>query len=158
MLEIAGENRYNETVLNEETLTSRGIDMTGANAPCILKGLRAAVLGSTSGIGRAVALGLAAAGADVIVHGRSSRDAADQVAAEVRARGGRGEVLMADLADRAAGDRLVNDAWALWGGLDAWLQIAGADTLTGASARLAFDEKLDRLWAVDVDVPHGGWP
>ena len=41
---------------------------------------------------------------------------------------------MADLADRDAGDRLVDEAWDLWGGLDAWLQIAGADTLTGAGA------------------------
>ena len=38
---------------------------------------------------------------------------------------------MADLADRDAGDQLVHEAWALWGGLDAWLHIAGADTLTG---------------------------
>ena len=57
---------------------------------------------------------------------------------------------MADLADREAGDRLVEEAWDLWGGLDAWLQIAGADTLTGPAARLSFDEKLDLLWAVDV--------
>ena len=35
-----------------------------------LAGTRAAVLGSTSGIGRAVALALAEAGADVVVHGR----------------------------------------------------------------------------------------
>ena len=48
-----------------------------------LQGLRAAVLGSTSGIGRAVALALADAGADVIVHGRRSREAAEEVAAEV---------------------------------------------------------------------------
>jgi 3-oxoacyl-[acyl-carrier protein] reductase len=96
-----------------------------------LRGSRAAVLGSTSGIGRAVALALADAGADVIVHGRTSRD-------------------QADLADRAAGDRLVADAWSLWGGLDAWLHIAGADTLTGAAAKLPFDAKLDLLWSVDV--------
>ncbi len=115
-----------------------------------LQGLRAAVLGSTSGIGRAVALALAEAGADIIVHGRSQHEAAQGVAAEVRRLGGRAQVLMADLADRAAGDRLVDDAWAVWDGLDAWLHIAGADTLTGAAARLAFDEKLDRLWAVDV--------
>ena len=57
---------------------------------------------------------------------------------------------MADLADRDAGDRLVCDAWDLWGGLDAWLHIAGADTLTGAAAQLPFDAKLDRLWSVDV--------
>jgi 3-oxoacyl-[acyl-carrier protein] reductase len=115
-----------------------------------LQGLRAAVLGSTSGIGRAVALALAEAGADVIIHGRASTEAAQRVAEEVRRLGGRSHVLMADLADRAAGDRLVDDAWGLWDGLDAWLQLAGADTLTGPAARLSFDEKLDRLWAVDV--------
>ena len=50
----------------------------------------------------------------------------------------------------SAGDRLVDEAWDVWGGLDAWLHIAGADTLTGDAARLDFDAKLDRLWAVDV--------
>ncbi len=119
-------------------------------APGELAGLRAAVLGSTSGIGRAVALALAKAGADVIVHGRSSRDAAEAVAAEARGLGVRADVLMADLGDRAEGDRLVEHAWGLWGGLDAWLQIAGADTLTGPAAKLPFDAKLDRLWEVDV--------
>lgn len=115
-----------------------------------LAGLRAAVLGSTSGIGRAVALGLARAGADVIVHGRASRDAAEAVAGLAREQGVRSAVLMADLADRGEGDRLVDRAWETWGGLDAWLQVAGADTLTGEAARLPFDAKLDRLWAVDV--------
>jgi 3-oxoacyl-[acyl-carrier protein] reductase len=115
-----------------------------------LLGLRAAVLGSTSGIGRAVVLALADAGADVIVHGRAALDAAHEVAGECRRRGVRSEVLMADLADRGAGDRLVDQAWGLWGGLDAWLHIAGADTLTGPAARLDFDAKLERLWAVDV--------
>src|SRR4051794_7654795 len=124
--------------------------MTGPLGTRALQGLRAAVLGSTSGIGRAVALALAEAGADVTVHGRSSRDDAEAVAAECRRRGGRSEVLMADLADREAGDRLVADAWEVWGGLDAWLHIAGADTLTGPAARLDFDSKLDTLWAVDV--------
>jgi 3-oxoacyl-[acyl-carrier protein] reductase len=124
--------------------------MAGPSGSRTLQGVRAAVLGSTSGIGRAVALALAEAGADVIVHGRSSREAADRVAAEVSDRGGRSHVFMADLADRAAGDRLADEAWNLWDGLDAWLQVAGADTLTGPAARLSFDEKLDRLLAVDV--------
>jgi 3-oxoacyl-[acyl-carrier protein] reductase len=57
---------------------------------------------------------------------------------------------MADLADRDAGDRLVSAAWDTWNGLDAWLHIAGADTLTGANAGLSFDAKLDILWSVDV--------
>lgn len=115
-----------------------------------LAGQKAIVLGATSGIGRAVALALADGGADVIVHGRASREQADEVAGLVRRAGGRSAVLMADLADRSAGDALVDAAWAEWGGLDAWLHIAGADTLTGPAAKDPFDRKLDRLWAVDV--------
>ena len=115
-----------------------------------LTGLRTIVLGGTSGIGRAVALALADGGADVIVHGHTALDRANEVADLVRHGGGRSAVLMADLADRAAGDALVESAWSAWGGLDAWLHIAGADTLTGPSARDPFDAKLDRLWAVDV--------
>ena len=118
--------------------------------PLPLAGLRAAVLGSTSGIGRATALALAGAGADVIVHGRSRSGEAEEVADAVRRLGRRAEILPADLADRASGDRLVESAWSLWNGLDAWLQIAGADTLTGVGAKRGFDEKLDTLWAVDV--------
>jgi 3-oxoacyl-[acyl-carrier protein] reductase len=112
--------------------------------------LRAAVLGATSGIGRAVATALGQAGADVIIHGRRSKEAADELARHLRASGVRSDVLMADLASSEEGDRLVDQAWALWGGLDAWLQIAGADTLTGENARLPFDRKLELLWAVDV--------
>jgi 3-oxoacyl-[acyl-carrier protein] reductase len=115
-----------------------------------LAGFRTAVLGATSGIGRAVAMALAESGASVIVHGRSSSEAAEAAAAEIRACGGRSAVLTADLADRGAGDRLVEDAWSVWGGLDAWLHIAGADTLTGPAAKLPFDDKLDLLWCVDV--------
>lgn len=115
-----------------------------------LQGLRTAVLGSTSGIGRAVALALADAGADVIVHGRASRDQAQQLASEIRAREVSCEVLMTDLADRRQCDRFTQEAWNVWGGLDAWLQIAGADILTGPGRELDFDAKLDRLLAVDV--------
>jgi 3-oxoacyl-[acyl-carrier protein] reductase len=114
-----------------------------------LQGQRTIVLGSTSGIGRAVALALGEAGADVIVHGRSWA-AAEEVADVIRERGGRSASLIADLADRQAGDRLIEQAWSLWEGLDAWLHIAGADTLTGDAASLPFDDKLDILWAVDV--------
>jgi 3-oxoacyl-[acyl-carrier protein] reductase len=114
-----------------------------------LKGLRAAVMGSTSGIGQAVALELARAGADVVVHGRSA-ERAKQVAATVRGLGCRSFALAADLSDRAAGDRLVDAAWNVWGGLDAWLQVAGADILTGSGRSLTFDEKLDALLAVDL--------
>lgn len=115
-----------------------------------LQGLRTIVLGSTSGIGKATALRLAEAGADVIVHGRRSVEQANEVADACRSRGVKSAVMMADLADRHAGDRLVESAWNLWGGLDAWLHIAGADTLTGEAARHSFDEKLQTLLNIDV--------
>src|SRR5437016_12532296 len=63
-----------------------------------LAGLRALVTGSTSGIGRAMALELAAAGADMIVHGRS-HTAAEEVVADVASAGVRGQLLLADLSD-----------------------------------------------------------
>lgn len=118
--------------------------------PLPLQGIRTAVLGSTSGIGRAVALTLAQGGADVIVHGRRSVEAAQDVTNAIRAMGRRSEILMADLGDRASGDAFVESAWSLWDGLDAWLHLAGADTLTGDAAKLPFDAKLDLLWEVDV--------
>ncbi|MFO0890452.1 MAG: SDR family NAD(P)-dependent oxidoreductase [Isosphaeraceae bacterium] len=116
----------------------------------VIEGVRAAVLGATSGIGRAVAIALGDAGADVIVHGRRYPEAAEEVADRLRDSGVRSHVLMADLASPEAGDRLVEQAWDVWGGLDAWFQIAGADVLTGGQAKLPFERKLDLLWQVDV--------
>jgi 2-amino-4-hydroxy-6-hydroxymethyldihydropteridine diphosphokinase len=114
-----------------------------------LTGLRALVTGSTGGIGRAVALELAAGGADVIVHGRRSA-VAEEVAAQVRVSGGRGATMLADLSDAAACARLAEEAWGLWGGLDVLVNNAGADTLTGEAARWPFERKLEALLAVDV--------
>jgi 3-oxoacyl-[acyl-carrier protein] reductase len=108
------------------------------------------VTGSTSGIGRAIALEFAAAGADVIVHGRRSRADAESVAGDVRAAGCRGHVLLADLGEADACRELVRSAWEVWGGLDVWVNNAGADTLTGEVARWPFEKKLAELLAVDV--------
>jgi 2-amino-4-hydroxy-6-hydroxymethyldihydropteridine diphosphokinase len=115
-----------------------------------LDGLSAVVTGSTSGIGRAIALELAAAGADVIVHGRRSRQAAEVVAAQAAERGVRSHWLLADLRDPGQCMRLVETAWDAWGGLDIWINNAGADTLTGAAAEWSFERKLSELLAVDV--------
>jgi 3-oxoacyl-[acyl-carrier protein] reductase len=63
------------------------------------------VTGSSSGIGRAIALRLAGAGHDIVVHCRASRDKADAVAADIRALGRAARVLQFDVADRAACER-----------------------------------------------------
>jgi 2-amino-4-hydroxy-6-hydroxymethyldihydropteridine diphosphokinase len=115
-----------------------------------LAGLRALITGSTSGIGRAIALELAAGGADVIVHGRRSLEAADAVAVDARAFGVRSGVLLADLRDSAECQRLVSAAWAMCDGVDVWVNNAGADTLTGDAAKWPFERKLEELYAVDV--------
>uniref|UniRef100_UPI001243EEDF SDR family NAD(P)-dependent oxidoreductase n=2 Tax=Gammaproteobacteria TaxID=1236 RepID=UPI001243EEDF len=59
------------------------------------------VTGSSRGIGRAVALRLARAGFDLVLHCRSGRAEADAVAEEVRALGQQARVLQFDVADRA---------------------------------------------------------
>ena len=60
------------------------------------------VTGSSRGIGRAIALCLGTKGFDVVVHCRSRREEADQVAAEIQAMGRTSRVLQFDLADREA--------------------------------------------------------
>jgi 2-amino-4-hydroxy-6-hydroxymethyldihydropteridine diphosphokinase len=115
-----------------------------------LAGRRALVTGSTSGIGKAIALELAAAGANVIVHCRRSREAAEAVAAQARVRGVNAAVLLADLRSSEECGKLAEQAWDLWQGLDVLVNNAGADTLTGEAARRPFERKLDELLAVDV--------
>jgi 3-oxoacyl-[acyl-carrier protein] reductase len=60
------------------------------------------VTGSSSGIGRAIALRLAGAGYDVVVHCRTGIDKAQAVAAQIRALGREARVLAFDVADRDA--------------------------------------------------------
>jgi 3-oxoacyl-[acyl-carrier protein] reductase len=128
----------------------QGLRLHGSAPGRELAGRRALITGSTSGIGRAIALELAAAGADVIVHGRSSHQAAEETAARIRLSGVRSEVRLADLSDVEACRRLVDEAWACWGGLDIWINNAGADTLTGEAVSWSFERKLRELLAVDV--------
>ena len=113
-------------------------------------GRKVLVTGSSSGIGRAIALTLAEAGANVLVHCRRSRALAEQVAAEVSKHGCCGGILVADLAAPEACDRLIDDALAEHDQIDIWVNNAGADVLTGQAAALSFDEKLELLWRVDV--------
>lgn len=115
-----------------------------------LAGRRALVTGSSSGIGAAIALELARGGADVLLHFRHNRLGAEQVAAEIRHGGRRCELLAANLAAPAALPTFVDDAWDRFGGIDIWVNNAGADILTGDDARLDYAGKLQRLWEVDV--------
>ncbi|HKD38152.1 MAG TPA: SDR family oxidoreductase [Pirellulales bacterium] len=115
-----------------------------------LEGRVAVVTGSSSGIGRAIALELASAGAHCLIHARQNRDAANAVAAEINGLGGRCEVLLADLSEKDEQDRFANAAWQWQGKVDIWINNAGADTLTASAARWSFEQKLAALWRLDV--------
>ncbi|MDB5312903.1 MAG: folK [Gemmataceae bacterium] len=124
---------------------------SSSDRPQQLTGLRALVTGSTSGIGHAIARAFANHGAQVVIHGRRSREAADQAADALRSAGtGPVRVVMADLRDPAACARLAAEAWDAFGGLDILVSNAGADTLTGEAAKWSFEQKLDELLAVDL--------
>jgi 3-oxoacyl-[acyl-carrier protein] reductase len=115
-----------------------------------LTGRNAVVTGSSGGIGRAIALELARGGANVVVHCRQSRDAADEVARAVRECGGKSFVITADLADRAVYADFVEEAWRCFGSADVWVNNAGADLLTGPAANWTCDRKLQALFDVDI--------
>jgi 3-oxoacyl-[acyl-carrier protein] reductase len=110
----------------------------------------AVVTGSSSGIGRAIALELAAAGADVLVHARTNGKGAASVANEVEALGRRAEIMLCDLGDSSQHAGFVENAWQWQKRVDIWINCAGADVLTGEAAEWSFEEKLEILWRVDV--------
>lgn len=115
-----------------------------------LRGRSALVTGSSSGIGRAIALQLAAAGADVVVHTRGNLAGAEQVVQQIRSLGRRSDVICADFSDQTTHSAFVEQAWSWAGHVDIWVNNAGADVLTGTAADWSFEKKLDYLWRVDV--------
>ncbi len=109
------------------------------------------VTGSSSGIGRAIAVACAQAGANVLVHGCKNLAGAEETAELVCSLGVQSLVVMGDLRDETFHLQLVQQAFQ-WSGerLTAWIHNAGVDVLTADLAQASFLTKLDRLWEVDV--------
>ena len=114
----------------------------------------AVVTGGSSGIGRAIALALAAEGADVVVNYARSETRAREVAEQIARAGGRAVAVGADVSHRADVDRLVARTLEVFGAIHVWVNNAGADILTGEAAGWPDDEKWDRVMAVDL---NGTW-
>src|SRR5688572_5894624 len=102
-----------------------------------LSGLGVLVTGASSGIGRGIALTAARAGADVALTYRTNRAGADETEAQIRALGRRCASLDLDLADEASVRRVGERARESLGRLDAWVNNAGADILTGPAAQFS---------------------
>jgi 3-oxoacyl-[acyl-carrier protein] reductase len=90
-----------------------------------LKDKHALVTGSSSGIGRAIALALAAEGATVVVHGRHA-GRADQTAALIRDAGGKALLAIGELTSQSEVKRVADMAIDTLGGIDILVNNAGA--------------------------------
>jgi len=111
----------------------------------------AVVTGSSSGIGRAIALQLAGQGFDILVHAGRRLDRAEETAAAVRNLGVAAQVLVLDYTSvNDEFQEFVERAFAWQGRVDCWVNNAGGDVLTGEHRLASFAEKLDFLWQVDV--------
>jgi glucose 1-dehydrogenase len=84
----------------------------------VLNGKIALVTGASRGIGRAAAIALAKAGADVAINYRSHADEAETAAQDVRATGRRALLVEADAGDRPAVERMVDQTITHFGRLD----------------------------------------
>ncbi|WP_027796653.1 SDR family NAD(P)-dependent oxidoreductase [Paraburkholderia acidipaludis] len=118
-----------------------------------LTGKTALVTGASRGIGRAAALALAQAGAQVIVHyGRGAREA-DAVVAEITAAGSRAHAIQADLVESDGPHRLARQVRAI---VDERLDIlvANAGIAKAATIEETGVEDFDELFAVNVRAPY----
>lgn len=94
---------------------------------------------SGGGIGRAIALALAEAGADVAVAGHSSLDAAQAVASEIEALGRSAIAAQCNVADAADVEKFVGQVLTSWGSLDIVVNNAGT-TRDGLLLRMSEDD------------------
>jgi NAD(P)-dependent dehydrogenase (short-subunit alcohol dehydrogenase family) len=111
-----------------------------------LTGKKALVTGASRGIGRAIAVGLAAAGADVALASRSA-DQLEEVRRQVEATGRKAVVIPTDVSDADAVRGMVADALGIFGTLDVLVNNAGGSSFMGPFTDMRFRgwEKVMRL-------------
>ncbi|MDQ1639471.1 MAG: hypothetical protein QOF62_2810 [Pyrinomonadaceae bacterium] len=114
-----------------------------------LSGRTAVVIGGTSGIGRAIACGLAEAGADVVPSSRRLEQVKD-AAAEIRTLGRRTLEAVSDVSDRTSLDQLLNKCLEEFGKVDILVNSAGK------TKRTATIEVRDEEWADILDTNVSG--
>lgn len=118
-----------------------------------LAGKTALVTGASRGIGRAIALALGHAGAQVLVHYSSHEAGADSVVADIVASGGHAQKIAADLRTADGPHRLARRVRAIVGGrLD--VLVANAGIATAASIEDTTVDGFDELFAVNVRAPY----
>jgi NAD(P)-dependent dehydrogenase (short-subunit alcohol dehydrogenase family) len=111
-----------------------------------LKGKIVLVTGAASGVGREIALCLAAEGAGVALNYRSSGAAAEAIVGEVKAKGGNAKAYQADVADFAAVKAMTDAVVKDFGGLNILINNAGL------AKRQRFVETTPEDWHSQIDA------
>jgi 3-oxoacyl-[acyl-carrier protein] reductase len=112
-----------------------------------LAGLRTVVTGASTGIGKAIAVAFAAAGARVGIGYWRSSDSARALAGTL---GPGHPLLKADLSTQEGCTKIVEDAFDELGDVDVWVNNAGADVLTGEAGEWPSERKLHALLELDL--------
>ncbi len=140
---------------------SRADDTSPGSSAVDLRGRRALVTGAARRTGRALALALARAGADVAVHCRESRDEAERVVGEIEALGRRAPLVQVDLRDPEATASAFEQAAHDLGGLEILVNNVGTivwkdfDAHTTEDWRDCLDGTLFvTLFASRAALPH----
>jgi 3-oxoacyl-[acyl-carrier protein] reductase len=113
-----------------------------------LEGKNAIVTGASRGIGRAIALGLAARGASVAVGYAANRGRAQEVVAEIASRGGKAVAIGADLAQPSEVARLFDEAERALGPLD--IVFANAADAMVKPLLECTEEDFDRMFSINA--------
>jgi enoyl-[acyl-carrier protein] reductase III len=111
-----------------------------------LKGKVALVTGASRGIGRGIALALAEAGADIIVHYARKADMANDVVAEIQSMGRRAIAIKANFAEKEKIDAMLDEIEDIFGGCDIFV----ANAATGGFRPML--ETSDKHWDWTMDV------
>jgi 3-oxoacyl-[acyl-carrier protein] reductase len=118
-----------------------------------LSGKTALVTGASRGIGRASALALGKAGAQVLIHYARAEKEADAVVAEIRLVGGHAEKVSADLALKDGSHRLAKQVRGIVGErLD--ILVANAGISSASPIEKTTVDDFDKLYAVNVRAPY----
>ena len=113
-----------------------------------MQGRRAVITGAGRGLGRAMALSLADAGADIVCAARTQSEL-DETAQAVRDRGRDALTVVTDVTRSSQVDGLVQQSLAAWGSIDVFIANAGANTVADTRDPA---ELTDEEWAESVTL------